>query len=168
MRDIRKRKYFIYAVIGAVLLSFIHLASEGIDAAASDFLSDRFGADNLYGTFPSGIEVSDPSFGSNAAAEKLTEPELTETLTYQLPEDHYSINAGRAETGDAAAGEARSGRHHGLRFLAVIFLMVLLSCALLRAVAIYFGSCAIRLWQNIYYIHRVDGKKGKRFSVVIG
>ena len=81
--------------------------------------------------------------------------------------------AGRAERGNAAAcvadgqaaltGEMRE--QAGMRsllskLLAVVVWVMLLVCVVCRILSRRYGCRMIYHWENIYYIHQTDGKKG--------
>lgn len=53
------------------------------------------------------------------------------------------------------------------RFLAIAIIIMFVVHVTYRTVIRRYGHHMIALWENIVYIHEVDGKKGERFSVYI-
>lgn len=64
--------------------------------------------------------------------------------------------------------EQQGARTLLLRFLAIVVLVILMVHMICRQLCRRYGYHMIPHWQNINYIHEVDGKKGERFSVYIG
>lgn len=64
--------------------------------------------------------------------------------------------------------EQQGARTLLLRFLALVVIVILMVYIICRQLCRRYGYHMIPHWQNINYIHKVDGKKGERFSVYIG
>lgn len=78
-------------------------------------------------------------------------------------EDFNMILPARHLLEDIAEREKASTHILLLRFLMVTFAVFLLFCALYRMMIRRFGGHMIALWQNIHYIHQIDGEKDSAF-----
>ncbi len=104
----------------------------------------------------------------NTETARLMSPQPDVQMDSRLPEERGGAILGRWQQGNAAAGEQQHGRYQLLRFLTVLSALLFLSCSFIREGSRRFGESAVALWQNVYYIHLVDGKKDRRFLVKIG
>ena len=72
----------------------------------------------------------------------------------------------RTTQSDAVLGEQGQSRFQILRFLVEVYVLIVIPAVILHMALKRFGSHMIMLWQNIKYIHLVDGKKAKHFPVI--
>lgn len=74
-----------------------------------------------------------------------------------------SITAARTEVDEIATREQHAPRILIVRFLAVMSMQLLLIHMICGILMRRYGCHMIDLWENIYYIHLVDGKKDAPF-----
>lgn len=70
------------------------------------------------------------------------------------------LAAPQSSMDDIVIKEQRSGRGATVRFIAIVFVLFHAVRVVYRAAIRRYGKQLIRLWQNIVYIHQIDGKKG--------
>ena len=92
---------------------------------------------------------------------------LTSTDT-RLPEGAARISLARMMMDEIVMREQHAARTLLLRFLPIVMIVILLIHLICQQLCRRYGYHMIPHWQNITYIHEVDGKKGERFSVYIG
>lgn len=157
MRKIRKHRCLFGLWMVIVLLSFFSSAALGPDLKADRNLQSSF-AD-------SGGKAILMDEGVEG---RLTSPAMIDAGDCRLPEGTGRISLARALLNDIVTREQNVTRTLLMRFWAAVFVAAFIVWVAYRAIIRRFGSHMIALWQNIYYIHQVDGKKGKRFSGYIG
>lgn len=100
--------------------------------------------------------------------EKLSNPEMEKHAESNVPEYVENSISGRL----VEFSMTRSGRYQtgntSIRYLTLICLLLLFLYMVFHRMLKKFWHRMIILWENIYYIHRVDGKKGKNTSVILG
>lgn len=170
MPDIRKRKGFLYFVIAMVLMSFVHAVPMESPVTASAMTAYRQQEEQPQEKNRALKEFSVAAVTPVVSFEAMNSKTVSfgDTLVYRSPAKNENISEGEAETHESEGRVMRSRRYHGFRFLAVIFTMFLLPEVIVHISLILFGSSSIELWKNIYYIHWIDGKKGRRLSVSLG
>lgn len=170
MQGMKKHKWMLYILIGFILMSFfqflpqtdtLHLyetAPQGIDLT-TDWLmgyeSQEHQADGL-----TGREIEEYQ------TDRLTGPGTVERPACALPEETPASTLARTTQSEAALGEQNQSRFQILRFLVEVSVLLMIPAVILHMALKRFGSHMIILWQNIKYIHLVDGKKAKRIPVI--
>lgn len=155
MADFRKHKWLICWVAVFVVLSFFYMEPAARAAGAGNAGFGTAASAFLDGT------------GQPVAAE-LKSPALIDTGRNQLPQQNGRVTADRFMQNEVAARQQSGSVSLLIRFFAVALMLLLLICMSSRILMRRFCPCAIVLWQNIYYIHQTDGKKGKHFCIYIG
>lgn len=154
MTDFRKHKWLICWVAVFVLLSFFYIEPAARAAEAGN-------------TACSTAAACSDGAGWSVAAE-LKSPALIDTGRNQLPQQNGRVTADRFMQNEVAARQQSGSVSLLIRFFAVALMLLLLICMSSRILMRRFCPCATVLWQNIYYIHQTDGKKGKHFCIYIG
>lgn len=98
--------------------------------------------------------------------DRLTGPEIAERQACGLPEETPAATLARTTQSEAALGEQNQSRFQMLRFLVEVYVLLMIPAVILHMALKRFSSHMIILWQNIKYIHLVDGKKAKRIPVI--
>lgn len=155
MTDFRKHKWLICWVAVFVLLSFFYIEPAARAAEAGNAACSTAAA-----------AYSDGA-GWSVAAE-LKSPALIDTGRNQLPQQNGRVTADRFMQNEVAARQQSGSASLLVRFFAVAVMFLLLICMSSRILMRRFCPRAIALWRNIYYIHQMDGKKGKHFCIYIG
>lgn len=158
MKEIRVHKGLLWLVMAVVLLSFFYAVPVTVKGVGEVFADAR-------GVCAEHEAADVPGFTGAALSNTVTlggaagRPEACPR----------SISAARSVLNEIAMREHQEPRILQVRFWAVMSLMFLSVCVICRILIRRFGCRMIELWQNIYYIHQVDGKKGKRlFGCCIG
>lgn len=146
MSYISKSKGLLGFVMAFILLSFFYIVP--VQAGAKAVLI--------------GDEVCTVQDREPERAAKLTSPDA------RLPEGAARISLARTMMDEIVMREQHGARTLLLRFLAIVMVVILLMGAICQQLCRRYGYHMIPHWQNINYIHEVDGKKGERFSVYIG
>lgn len=187
MSDIRKRKCLIGLAAVFVLLSFLYSApvfaqlSAGIfpgyeaagEAAKAEFaeasMIEAGGMPKLSAANEKEAVLSETAVMDGAEARALR-PATISAGNDNLPGGTDSISLAKKAAEDILTREQKQSQTRTLlmRFLVVVFALVLAVCVSCRILIRRYGCHMIAVWQNITYIHQVDGKKGERFSVYIG
>lgn len=169
MPDIRKRKGFIYFVICMVLASFLHAVPVENPVTASKityhYVQER--QMPFAQRPPLRFYISTEKQVVSFEAVNRKNIFFGDTWIYRTLVENKQIGEGKEESLESEGRSMRSRRYHGFRFLTVIFTIFLLPGMVVRISLVLFGSSFIELWQNIYYIHWIDGKKGRRLPVFI-
>ena len=152
MPDIRKRKGFVFFMMIIILLSFVRAVSVESPVTTSMVQTETAEGKRTV-TF-------------EAAGD--TRVDFSGTLVYRAPSGRERISEGRMEMQETEGRTTRSRRYQSFRFLAVAFVMFLLPQVVVHLFLTHFSSSFIEIWENIQYIHWVDGKKGIRFLASIG
>lgn len=141
MPDVRKCKWLLGLLGVLVLLSFLHAAPAFAQSLADIAPENRT------------IDLATISAGDK-----------------NLPSGMDSISLVKKAVEDIVTREQNQNQTRTLliRFVAIVFILILVVCVICRILIRRYGCHMIEVWQNIYYIHQVDGKKGERFSVYIG
>lgn len=156
MQSVKKHKWILFFLIGFMIISFfqflpqtdtLHLekTSQNLKLAA-DILPDG------------GIEQYQTDW--------LMEPGIAEHQACNVPENIPASAFARTTQSDAVLGEQGQSRFQILRFLVEVYVLIVIPAVILHMALKRFGSHMIMLWQNIKYIHLVDGKKAKHFPVI--
>lgn len=150
MPDIRKYKWLFGLLTVFVLLSFLYSAPVFEQVLERGCLSD-----------PTAMDIEDA---------RLLRPATISAGDSNLARGTDSISVTKKAAEDIVTREQNQPQTRTLlmRFLAIMFLLVLAVRVTYRMLMRRYGCHMIALWQNITYIHQVDGKKGERFSVYIG
>lgn len=148
MTDIGKHKRWLCLMAAFVLLSFFYMAPvrpEGTLPKPADADGVECGLSDMSGM--SGLVISNAMnlHGADCRPEACTD----------------NISAARIMLDEIATREQQP-RILLARFLAVVSLLILFVRVICKLLIRRYGCHMIDLWQNIYYIHLVDGKKGKR------
>lgn len=157
MRKIRKNRCLFGLLVMLVLLSLFSSAAFGPDLKTDRNRQDGLGSNRIIGILT-----------DNGVEESVTSPAVTDAGNRRLPEGTGRISLARELLEDIVTREQNAARAQLIRFWAMAFVIAFIVCVAYRAAIRRFGSQMIALWQNIYYIHQVDGKKGKRFLGYIG
>ena len=170
MPDIRKRKSFLYFMICVVLASFLHAVPVEHPVTASRTTYHYVQERHLPATQQTHLGFYIPDVKPVVSLEAMNTKNVSfgDTLVYRAPVENEQSIEGTEESRESEGRTMRSRRYHGFRFLTVIFTMLLLPGVIAHLSLILFGSSSIELWKNIYYIHWIDGKKGRRLPVSIG
>lgn len=163
MSDIRKHKWLIHILTVLVLLSFLHSAPVFAQISAE-----------LVPGYDAVGKVAEAGF-TEAAVVGAEEAGNLRPATISAGDDSQargtdSISLARKATEDLVTREQKQSQTRTLlmRFLAVVFALILAVRVTYRILIRRYGCHMIAVWQNITYIHQMDGKKGERFSVYIG
>lgn len=151
MKKIRKHKGLLWLMAAFVLLSFLYMAPVMVKRASEE-LTD---ADGIYKE----QNLSDLSGMAGSV--------ISNAMTLHGAADRPeacpgNLSAARTMLDEIAAREQQAPRILLVRFLAVAALLILCVRVICRLLIRRYGCHMIKVWQNIYYIHQVDGKKGKR------
>lgn len=150
MLDIRKYKGLLGLTLAVVLLSFIYVAPNnaklGFGMAMAWNLTEADGAS--YG-------VGDIHAIVLSSAES------------RIPENPARIFPVQESMEEFVNREQNAASVQLARFLAVAIIIIFVAHVTFRTIIRRYGYHMIDLWENIVYIHEVDGKKGERFSVYI-
>lgn len=167
MPDIRKRKGYLYIVICMLLISFIHAVPVENPVTASRTTYRHIQTGKLpitqQETFDFYIATVEPEVSFEAM--NANNISFGDTLVYRAPVEDETVSVGKAESSESKGHTRNSGRYHAFRFLMIVYAMCLLPSVIVHILLVLFGSSFIELWRDIYYIHRSDGKKGRRLSV---
>lgn len=145
MPDFRKWKGLLILAVTLVLLSFFY--------SSPIFAETRIG----------GLLQAEAELTHNAKAETV---QLT-SGQHGAEADAARISLPKTLMEDVMTKEQRVMRTLLERFWIVAFVLTVVECVFYRGVIRRYGHHMIALWENINYIHEVDGKKGERFSVYI-
>lgn len=151
MKGIRKHKGLLWLVAAFVLLSFFYMAPVMVREASVESLN----ADGIYAQ----RDVLDMS---EMAGTVLSNAMILHGVPGRPEACPGNISAARTMLDEIATREQQAPRILLVRFLAVVSLLILFVRVICRQLIRRYGCHMIDLWQNIYYIHQVDGKKGKR------
>lgn len=174
MPDIRKCKWLIGLLTVFVLLSFLYAAPvfeqlsagifPGYGAVSEEAETGTAGAPML-----GAAAISDRSVMGIEEA-RLLRPATISAGDSNLPRGTDSISLTKKAEEDIVTREQNQPQTRTLliRFLAIVFMLVLAVRVTYRILIRRYGCHMIKVWQNIIYIHQVDGKKGERISVYIG
>ena len=170
MQRVKQHKWFLFILIGFIVISFFQFLP----------LTDTL---HLYEKTPQSFELTAGGLlkygieGQNADqageceleeyhTDRLTGPEIAERQAYGLPEETPAATLARTTQSEAALGEQNQSRFQMLRFLVEVYVLLMIPAVILHMALKRFSSHMIILWQNIKYIHLVDGKKAKRIPVI--
>lgn len=160
MPDIRKCRWLLGLVTVFVLLSFLHTVPFFAVAPADIALGyDAVWAAEAGFAEMAAREPGEPGF---LRADAITARDNS------LPGGMDSIFPAKAAAENIVTREQTRTRTLLIRFVVIVFTLILAVRVICRILSRRYGCHMIEVWQNIYYIHQVDGKKGERFSVYIG
>lgn len=161
MPDIRKCKGLLGLALTLVLLSFFYSspafsdlgygiikeekAVPGAGAEALQLHENEEAGVNLSGVRPATLTAGESGMPDHTARISLARTLLDELLA----RDHKIVRSLLA------------------RFLLITVIAIFMLQVASRMLIRRYGYHMIELWQNINYIHEVDGKKGERFSIYI-
>ena len=170
MPDIRKRKSLLYFVICMVLISFIHAVPVENPVTASAAAIYQREKEDIPIAHRMLKEFSIAAVMPVVSFEAMNTKNVSfgDTLVYRAPVENENISEGKEESHESEGRTMRSRRYHVFRFLTVVFTMFLLPSVVVHISLLLYGSSYIELWKDIYYIHWIDGKKGRRLSVLLG
>lgn len=162
MPDIRKCKGLLGLALTLVLLSF--------------FCSSPAFSDMGYGIIKAVNPVAEAGMERLMCHETVENSEnlsavrqMTLTAGESVRPDHVArISLARTLLDEMVARDHKVVRTLLVRFLLLTVAAIFMLLAACRMLIRRYGYHMIELWQNINYIHEMDGKKGERFSVYIG
>lgn len=170
MQRVKQHKWFLFILIGFIVISFfqflpqtdtLHLyekTPQSLDLTADGLMG--YEIEGHYADGAGGCDVEEYQAG------RLTGPEIAERQACGLPEETPAATLARTTQSEAALGEQNQSRFQILRFLVEVYVLLMIPAVILHMALKRFGSHMIILWQNIKYIHLVDGKKAKRIPVI--
>lgn len=150
MPDIRKCKGLLGLVLVIVLLSFFYSAFNNLNIKA----------DIAVAWNETGEEEWDQD-------EKTSHTVMLTSAENRLPESAARIMPAPSTMKEFESREQNASDTQLVRFLTVALIILFVAHVTLWTVIRHYGYRMIALWENIVYIHEVDGKKGERFSVYI-
>lgn len=170
MQRVKQHKWFLFVLIGFIVISFFQLLPQTDTLHLYEKAPQKFDL-NAGGLPEYGIEghYADESGKCEIQeyhTDRLTGPEIAERQACSLPEETPASTLARTTQSEAALGEQNQSRFQMLRFLVEVYVLLMIPAVILRMALKRFSSHMIILWQNIKYIHLVDGKKAKRIPVI--
>ena len=132
MLDIKRYKKLFGIVVVLVLLSFFDTARESV----------------VTDTVP--VALQEENHGEIMC---LAADEVEEDIDRVLP--------AKTQIDEFVAREPEAMHDASMRFVAVVSVLLCMMQFCCRVIIRYFGSRMIALWENIIYIHQIDGKKGR-------
>lgn len=169
MFDIGKHKRLLVFMTMLVLLSFFSSApsfSGNIEGMLREQSTASAGTEDS--VWMDTAESGCPGQGvRNTPEDRISTPVVLSAGDCNLPDGTDSISLARRLLEDIAAREQNTTRALSIRFWVIALIIALYVCVIYRVTIRRYGCHMIVVWQNIYYIHQVDGKKGKRSSVYI-
>ena len=162
MQRVKQHKWFLFILIGFIVISFFQFLPQ------TDTL-------HLYEKTPQSFELTAGGLlkygieGQNAdqAGEcELEEYHIDRLTGPEIAEETPAATLARTTQSEAALGEQNQSRFQMLRFLVEVYVLLMIPAVILHMALKRFSSHMIILWQNIKYIHLVDGKKAKRIPVI--
>ena len=152
MSYVGKSRGLLGFMMALILLSFFYAVPVPAGAPAGLIGKTKSAQTESVHTYPD---------GATSKVATLTSPDD------RLPEGAARISLARTMMDEIMAREQQGARTMLLRFLAIVMLVILLMGAICQQLCRRYGYHMIPHWQNINYIHEVDGKKGERFLVYI-
>ena len=170
MQRAKQHKWFLFILIGFIVISFLQILPQNdtLHLYEKTSLKLKLTAD---GQMEYGIEGHHAKGAVGRETEEyhadlLTEPEIAERQACGLPEETPASTLARTTQSEAALGEQNQSRLQILRFLVEVYVLLMIPAVILHMALKRFSSHMIILWQNIKYIHLIDGKKAKRIPVI--
>lgn len=188
MSDVRKHRAFICFVAAFVLLSFFFAVPTfggevqsgkrtDIAAAGSGIRTDREFAESRIRTdrefagsrirtdkTPAESEARLAAVGTectgSARSSELCATEPVGEREQGLPSGNASVSLARILLNEIAARGQQATRTFLVRFFAVLTVIILCISSACRIAMRRFSVRMIPVWENIYYIHQMDGEKG--------
>lgn len=93
---------------------------------------------------------------------KITAPQSVRPIDYNLPENRIRIGMNGSGS-SVAVREEDAERHRLFCFWVQVFLLLLFLHYIYQAVIRQFDRYHVKLWHDILYIHKSDGKKKMAF-----
>lgn len=131
MRDIRRSKRFVGIMLGLILLSFLNLTQESVSGY--------------------------PEYADKDSVQCESETYLMQAGQSTVRVDRLS--AAKSSVDDVITRERNATKVTTIRFIAVVYSLFFALQVVYRSVIRCYGSHMIALWENITYIHEIDGKK---------
>ncbi len=150
MPDIRKYKGLLGLALVVVLLSFFYVAPSNA----------KLGADMVVTWSQTEVDSASQHVGDAHAM-------VLSSVESSIPENAARISPVQSPMEEFVNREQNAASVQLARFLAVAIIIIFVAHVTFRTVIRRYGYHMIDLWENIVYIHEVDGKKGERFSVYI-
>lgn len=170
MQSAKKHKWFLFILIGFIVISFFQLLPQTDTLHLYEKTPQSFNltTEGLmgYGIEDYGTDVAGESDVEEYQVDRLMGPEIIEHQACSLPEETPAATLARTTQSEAALGEQNQSRLQILRFLVEVYVLLMIPAVILHMALKRFSSHMIILWQNIKYIHLVDGKKAKRIPVI--
>ena len=170
MQRVKQHKCFLFILIGFIVISFFQLLPQTDTLHLYEKTPQSFNltTEELmgYGIEEHYADVAGGSDGAEYQADRLMKPEIAGHQTCSLPEETPAATLARTTQSEAALGEQNQSRFQILRFLVEVYVLLMIPAVILHMALKRFSSHMIMLWQNIKYIHLVDGKKAKRIPVI--
>ncbi len=135
MLDSRNCKKMIGIMIAVVLLSFFGATQEKMPVNT---------AAELLGAELCGTDAADNGIAG----------------TRETPDRGTRITAAKSMLDEAVTREQKTTRVMPIRFIAVVCMLLCAMWVVCRITIRRFGCRMIDLWENIIYIHQIDGAKG--------
>lgn len=132
MLDIRRSKRFVGIMLGLILLSFLSLAQESISGY--------------------------PEYAYRDMVQCEAKMHLTQVGESVVRVDR--VSEAKSSMDDVITRERNTTQVTAIRFIVVVYSLFFAVQVVYRSVIRCYGSHMIALWENITYIHEIDGKKG--------
>jgi len=170
MQRVKQHKWFLFILIGFIVISFFQFLPQTDTLHLYEKTPQSFEL-TAGGLLKYGIEGQNADQAGECELEeyhtdRLTGPEIAERQACGLPEETPAATLARTTQSEAALGEQNQSRFQMLRFLVEVYVLLMIPAVILHMALKRFSSHMIILWQNIKYIHLVDGKKAKRIPVI--
>ena len=171
MQRVKQHKWFLFILIGFIVISFFQFYHRQIHCICMKKTPQSFELTRGGRLLKYGIEGQNADQAVECELEeyhtdRLTGPEIAERQACGLPEETPAATLARTTQSEAALGEQNQSRFQMLRFLVEVYVLLMIPAVILHMALKRFSSHMIILWQNIKYIHLVDGKKAKRIPVI--
>lgn len=136
MLDIRSCKKMIGILIAVVLLSFFGVVQEKMP-----------------------VNTAAEMLGTRQCATYILENESADVA--EIPDRGTRITTAKSMLDEVMMRQQRTTRVIQIRFIAVVCMLLCAIWVVYRITIRRFGCLMIDLWENITYIHQIDGAKGK-------